>query len=254
MKDLHLYHGTSSKAFELIKKNGFVFGEPRHHSWHGTLGLYLAPNRPLVARRFAKVTANLDFSDPVVLKVTIKEPESNRILDLTTDTGMNRLYKAYMKTRSLFSLPKSEKLGSNTPKDYREYKESIRSTYGETLKKLEEASNAWKEDPLKFNWDTYAIQSIVTEDGIQLVKTATQEGSTFGALYFHHEPYLKCSPNYRGIRERDHIEVSIYDLGLIEKNSISVRSFDEDKNEFDEDFINYVTDTVRHDIDSYNKK
>lgn len=248
MAKLQLYHGTSSKVYETIQKIGFVFSEPRFHNWLAPQGIYLTLDRPLLARRFAKEIARKDFSDDIVLEVSIKKPRANRVLDLTTEKGMNRFYLAYVKGKSLLSISSSiSKLGKNLDPDYQDYLESIQTAEKDNLDKLEEANEEFQKDPRRFNWDTLAVSLIVgkyntaEKDNIQLVIAAIQEGTTFNKTFTNREPELNASPNYHGIRSRDHLEVCVTDLSIIDQHSIHVRPSDSDENEFDRNFINWLT-------------
>ena len=241
MKNWRFYHGTSSKAYESINTYGLMLTDIRYHNFLAPQGIYLVPNRPLIARRFAKQASRSDFSRPVVLDVKLKLLNSLKILDLTSDTGMNRFYRGYLKAKSLYSIRKAPKLGKNVPDAYKEYIESICDANKQTLKKLEEADNSFKDDPRRFNWDTAAIRLIIDEDDIQIVIAAVQEGTTFNYSFSHREPAFNTVPHYCGIRCRDHIEVCVTDLSIIDLNKIKERPYDQDLKEFEEDFVTWVT-------------
>lgn len=241
MNDWKLYHGTSRKMLEIIQQCGFVTGELRFHSWLAPQGIYFVPNRPLIARRFAKQAGRSDFSEPVVLEVQLRTPDSDRILDLSTDRGMNLFYLAYVKAQGLFSTEKLGHLGKNAPPEYIEYLQSIRQVNQDTLDKLNEAHDKALEDPRRFNWDTVAIRLLIDEHNFQLVIALAQEGTSFNLSFSGREPLFHVAPHYSGVRCRDHIEVCVTDLGLIDLDNMHIRAFDTDAKEFHEDFINFVT-------------
>lgn len=235
------YHGTSSKAYESINTYGLMLTDIRFHNFLAPQGVYLVPNRPLIARRFAKQASRLDFSKPVVLKVKLNLNNSLNVLDLTTDAGMNRFYRAYLKAKSLYSIRRAPKLGKNTPDEYKEYIESIRDANKQILKRLEEADNSFKDDPRRFNWDAAAIRLIIDEDNIQIVIAAVQEGTTFNYSFSRREPEFSTVPHYSGIRCRDHIEACVTDLSIIDLKKIKERPHAQDLNEFEEDFVAWIT-------------
>lgn len=241
MKNWKLYHGTSRKAFEWIIKHGFLPSEFRFHNFLAPHGTYFVPNRPLLARRFAKQVGRSDFSEPLVLEVPLRLSNTVRVLDLTTDKGMNRFYKAYVEIKSLLSVSKAPRLGRNTPVERIEYFKSIQDANREILAKLNEANSAFRDDPRRFNWDTAAIRLIIDKDKIQLIVAAVQEGTTFNLSFSNREPEYRGVPSYSGIRCRDHLEVCVTDLSLIDLKNIRIRSLASDSRQFDRDFVNWVT-------------
>jgi len=241
MNNWNLYHGTSKKMLETIQQYGFVLGELRFYNWLSPQGIYFVPNRPLIARRFAKQAGRSDFSEPVVLEVQLKTPDPERILDLSTDKGMNRFYLAYIKAHGLLSTKKLGNLGSNAPREYVEYLKSIRQVNKHILDKLDEAHDQALKDPRRFNWDTAAIRLLVDEYNIQLVIALVQEGTSFNRSFSGREPRFHAVPHYSGVKCRDHIEVCVTDLSLIDLDNMRIRTFDADAKEFHEDFINFVT-------------
>ena len=241
MKNWKFYHGTSKKAFETIARQGFLLSEFRFHNFLAPHGTYFVPNRPLLARRFAKQAGRFDFSEPLVLEVPLDLRNAVRVLDLTTDEGMNRFYKAYVEVKSLLSINKTHKLGRNTPVGMIEYFESIRDANAEILAKLDEANNAFQDDPRRFNWDTAAIRLIIDKDKTQLIIAAIQEGTSFNFSFSNREPAYHGVPTYHGVCCRDHLEVCVTDLGLIDFKNIRVRSFASDGRRFHKDFIDWIT-------------
>jgi hypothetical protein len=103
MIDWRLYHGTSEAAYGSIKRNGFVLGDHCFLGWLNTTGVYCVCGRPLIAKRFAEREAQRDRSKPVVLEVPVRIPDSDRILNLTTDEGMNLLFESYEENWRLFT-------------------------------------------------------------------------------------------------------------------------------------------------------
>lgn len=242
MKSWKFYHGTSKPAYESIKKHGFVLGEIRHHNWLAPQGIYFAINRPLVARRYAKRACRSDISEEtIVLEANINIPPQDKILDLTSDSGMNRFYKSYVKAQGLFSTTNITKLGQQIPSEYKDYINSIRQKHDETIKILNEANNQSEEKPNCFNWDSVAIQLIIDEDNVQLIIAVIQDGRTFNDSFAGKEPKYKSAPHYHGIRTRDHLQVCVTDLGIIDINSYRVRGKNLDINEFDDDFMSWIT-------------
>lgn len=235
------YHGTSSAAFETIKSHGFILTEMRYCNYLAPQGVYFVPNRPLIARRFAKLSSRNDRSQPVVLNVKLDIINVKNILDLTTDDGMNRFYQAYEEAKGIYSIHKTPKLGKNIPDEHREYMESIKIINQDIINRLNEADKYYKIEPVRFNWDTLIIQLLIDRYNIQLIIAAVQEGDTFNFSFAHHNYKINLSPNYRGISHRDHIEVCVTDLSIIDINSIQIRPHDDDMREFEEDFIGWMT-------------
>lgn len=241
MENWEFYHGTSSQAYKSIRTYGFIFTDVRFHNFLAPQGVYLVPNRPLIARRFAKQASRSDFSKPVVLNVKVNLKKVIRILDLTSDAGMNRFYRAYVKAKSLYSIRKTPKLGKNAPDITKDYIESIRKANKQVLDRLDEADSYFKTDPRRFNWDAAAIRLIIDEDDIQLIIAAVQEGTTFNYSFSRREPEFKTVPHYSGIRCRDHIEACITDLSIIDLKRIKERPLNRDLKEFEEDFVVWIT-------------
>lgn len=241
MRKWKFYHGTSQKRYESIQKNGFLLTERRFHNFLATQGVYLVPNRPLIARRFAKQSCREDFSAPIVLQVSLNLSKPVRTLDLTSDIGMNRFYEAYVKAKGLYSVKRIPKLGSRTPLDYVEYLKSVEIANQDIVNKLDEADRALQENQRHFNWDTVALDIAVDEDKIQLIIAAIYEGNTFNRTFSSREPNYHGSPHYNGIRARDHLEVCITDLSIINLERIVERPLKKDEREFDPDFIGFIT-------------
>lgn len=248
MREWKFYHGTSRKAFELIQEHGFVLTDPRYHNFLASQGVYLVPNRPLIARRFAKQSGRADFSGPVVIQVHLNLSGTVRTLDLTTDHGMNRLYKAYVKAKQLYSLQKKPKPTFNAGVEYEEYMHSVLDTHKFILDKLNEADNALQADPKRFNWDTAALDIAVAEDDVQLIIAAVREGNSFNLTFSSREPKYNRVPHHAGVGSRDHLEVCVTDLGVIDLQRIVERPHAEDMCEFDEDFVNWVTNIDAMDV------
>lgn len=232
------YHGTSTAVYESIKKNGFVLGEHSFHGWLGTKGIYLVCDRPLVAKKFAERTAMRDKSEPLVLEVHINLPEPNYILNLMTDDGMNLFFESYEEN---FRLLAKSKLGSETPKDYEDYFQSIKIKDIEIETLLKAAHSLWVKKPEEVNWDTLVVATLVIGSKICMIVAAIQEGTTFNRIFATTEPKWDKVKGYNGIRVRDHIEVCITDTNyIINEKIIPLVNTEQDQN-YNRRFIVTVT-------------
>lgn len=249
MPDWDLYHGTSSKAYDSILAYGFILTEPRYHNFLAPQGIYFIPNRPLLARRFANNAARSDLSFPLVLNIRLRPSINPRILDLTTDDGLHIFYRAHKRMRGLLEAKKPKKVGPNTPLGYKEYMQSIYETNVDIYKRLDAASKEQKQHESNFNWDTLAIQLVIDEYQVQLIVAAISEGTTFGFTFHKHQPSYATSAFFHGIRCRDHLEVCVVDLNVIDMDSISVRESNKDVEIFDQDYLSWITSLEAQDAE-----
>ena len=162
----------------------------------------------------------------------------DRILDLTTDKGMNLFYLAYREVYKQSTINKGTR-----GVQYNEYFDSVSQEDKHFMDILEQTQS---DD--RFNWDTVAIRRLVMEHDFQLVIAAIQEGTSLNLFFSGREPVCDIVPHYSGINFRDHIEVCVTDLSLIEHNSTSPRDFINDSIEFDEEFKKIVTDINTRDL------
>lgn len=241
-----LYHGTSKKRFESIKKKGFLHGDQHYNNYLAPLGTYLVLGRPLIARRFAQMVAEEDCSTPVVVSVSISGVTEDETIDLTTDEGMHFLYSGYNAIRRLAK----SKRRSECARAPREYYES--------LKHEQEIADQWLNDLLTpklsikentANWDSATLKYICEKANQRLIIAAIQEGTTFNLSYSGKQPKYNISKNYRGIRIRDHVELCIYDVSLINKEELKERQKSEDSVFFLDGFAHAILDTFTPDAE-----
>jgi hypothetical protein len=112
------------------------------------------------------------------------------------------------------------KLGPETPPEYAEYIESKKKEYAALLAKVHDPLTTWQSTGQRVNWDTVAIETVVFTENVALVIAAIQEGTTFNAAFSSTEPAYAKASSYRGIRDRDHIEVCVTDIALIDRASL----------------------------------
>lgn len=241
-----LYHGTSKKRFESIKKNGFMHGDPHYNNYLAPSGAYFFLGRPLLARRCAQIAAEEDRSTPVVVSVSISKVTEEETIDLTTDEGMHFLYTGCNEIRrEAKGIRRSER--SRTPRKYYE-----------SLKREQEINEQWLNDLLDLelstknyttNWDSAALKYICERGKKRLIIAAIQEGTTFNLSYSGKQPKSNMSRNYRGIRIRDHVELCIYDVSLINKEELKERQESEDSSFFLDGFAYAILDTFTPDAE-----
>lgn len=236
-----LFHGTSCKRFNSITQYGFQLSRNHYDRFLSANGIYLVANRPLIARRFALMTSIEECCDEVVLSVRLKSFDNDELLDLTTDNGMHKLYKGYLKLELLLK-QKERKSAPRTPTVYEASLENHLScfeTFGdEILKRMSE-----KKKPL--NWDSPALKLVATENNCTVMVAAIQEGTTFNKSFIHEQYTHGTSINYHGMSYRDHIEVCVLDSALVDMESLKVRSKEED--------IHYYQDGFGHEIINYRR-
>jgi len=235
MKNWNYYHGTTELSYESIKKYGFLVGDVKYNKYLAPQGIYFVCNRPLIARRFACIAHLSDGSPPIVLNVKLKIPHSEHILDLTKDDGLYDLYMTHKKIRQLLASPR---LGTHDPHEYNR-------TLSEKDKKFMEKINAFqsysKKNRRTANWDSVAIELLVSMLNIKIVVAAFQEGMTFIKAFSGKEPKYKKSRHFGGIRARDHIEVCVTDPSIIDRKRLSIRDISLDNRDFHDDSLGYIS-------------
>ena len=241
-----LYHGTSRNRFESISEKGFLHGDPHYNNYLAPTGTYLIFGRPLVARRFARIVAEEDCSTPVVISLCLDSVTEDETIDLTTDEGMHLLYVGYTEIRRM-SKRRKRSNKSRTPK-----------TYNESLLAEQESVELWLDELFaleisternSINWDSPVLKYISQILGQRLIIAAIQEGTTFNKPYSGKQPKYNISSNYRGIRIRDHIELCVLDISLINETTIKERPESDDSHFFTDGFGLAILDTFNPDAE-----
>lgn len=219
-----LYHGTSKARFESIKTNGFLHGDPHYNNYLAPSGTYLVLGRPLVARRFAQIVAEEDRSTPVVISLSLSMVTENETIDLTTDEGMHLLYIGYNEIKRLNKI-KRRLSRSRAPRGYNESLKSEQETIDQWLDELFDLELSTKKTST--NWDSATLKYICQILEYRIIIAAIQEGTTYNLSYSGKQPRQNKS-NYRGIKIRDHVELCVLDVSLIDEKTIQERPASDD--------------------------
>lgn len=227
---LELFHGTTRSRAASIASTGFKVGSRRFDRWIASKGVYLVANRPSVAFHFAQrsVASNrglmAERDEAAVLMVPIQWPSPSKVLDLTSDEGLRRLFDSCERIYGHLRT-KTDEISGNSFRA--QYKRDARSREEELEQLLSEAL-IQREGGLRVSWTTLAIDMLVEELRCSLVITAFQEGVSFDEAFGNKFPALSTAPEFQGFRVRDHIEVCVVDVSLIEEDKIEVFNFGPD--------------------------
>lgn len=228
MIPLNLYHGTTEPRAKQIIENGFLDCGRRFDRWLASNGIYLVANRPSMALHFAERAIRSDRrlgarDRPMVLSVSVNWPDRGKVLDLTTDQGMSALYDA---CEQLYGHYRPSKPGAVECDELAALKADVRDREQALLELLAEAKSADECSLRKVNWTTVAIDLLVAVHDFAVVVAAIYEGQTFHQMFGTQMPKVSTVPEYEGIRVRDHIEVCVVDLSLIDMDQTSVYEID----------------------------
>ncbi len=211
------YHGTSSHRLDQIRQEGFRLFQEDWGKWLCARGVYLVRNRPLVALFHAKWATKLDRSnneesEPVVIRVTIRWHDEKRILNLTTEGGMQELFFKYSEVKKQYGSKEGflivEDKIIKSIMEYIELSDEDKKNY---VRSMFKGTRTYEH----FKWDCAVITSLVKERGYAAVIAVFQEGLSGAFDYFEHKYNEKNAISYQGIRYRDSIMVCITDLDWI---------------------------------------
>jgi len=215
LENARLYHGTSLKRWESIRKNGFSLGED-FSSWLCAKGIYLVCNRPVIARHFAHVRAQKDDSPPVVLSVSVRSLGPAEVLDLTTDSGMMKFFREYLHQKSILE---------TDPRGFFAKNASSSDGIGVFVKSIEDKQ---RKTLRPINWDCLVITWLVQEKKLAAVIAAVQEGNPFSFHFTSQILKYRRVKSYKGIRFRDHLQVCITRPDVIIKSKTRIRRINPD--------------------------
>lgn len=220
MVKFKLYHGTSSKCYEKILRSGFNKNKTNYTNWLAPSGVYLFCSRPLLAFKYAVKKSRSDklkFNDntikPVVFEVKLKKYHASDVLDLTTDDGIYRLHNAHQQLKILISDMNS--IDNTCPS----YKESIEMALGPITE--------------SYNFDSKALELMITRNEFKIVIAAIQEGLSLNRHVHSHRLVYDRVPGYCGIRLRDHLEACVVETKIINK-SFSIVDIEALKTKYDD--------------------
>ena len=238
-----LFHGTSCKRYDSIVKCGFQLSSDHYDRFISANGIYFVANRPLVARRFALMAAREDQCEEVVLSVELKFIANNELLDLTTDNGMHMLYKGYLKLEQLFK----QKKRTSAPRTPTVYELSLEKESENMELFGTKVLTRMSERKKSLNWDSSALAFVAAENNCAVMVAAIQEGTTFNKSFSHEQYTHGTSTNYHGMSYRDHIEVCVLDLALIDMKSLKVRIKEKDFHDYQDEFVYEILNYGRPD-------
>jgi hypothetical protein len=217
--------------------DGFNICPPKYDRWLSPEGIYFVPNSPLLALRFAMISATQDRCEPVVIASKLIGMAKRKMLDLTSDSGLNKLYKGYERLEVNYKYNKHE-LSPRTPDSYfSDLKNKLGHLDGEAGKLLELNISHTS----SMNWDSAALRLVAMENNCSIIAAAIQEGNTFNLIFSGKNFNHRISKNYHGIRIRDHIEVCVLDANLIRKE-IKTLSPQTIKKNYSDSFVHAVLD------------
>jgi len=233
-----LYHGTSFGRAEAISNIGFKKSVHRYDRWLGSDGIYFVSNRPLIALRFAEICANEEATGPAVLAVSLSDFDDESILDLTSDIGLNNLYRGYSRLERIFKQTKHASHPRTTDTYFVDLTSKLDSIDGVAKGIL--ALNISEKN--SFNWDSAALRLVAMECNCQIIVAAIHEGTTFNLSFSGENYHHRISRNYKGLKFRDHIEVCIIEPSIISKESIEFINKDDITNGLENTFVNTILD------------
>ena len=236
-QSINLYHGTTESASLNIEKDGFRCSDKNYSYYLSAYGIYFVVNRPLIATRFA-----LKSNEPIVLKVSLKDIPKERILDLTTDEGMNILWETYDNLKKAgFDLKRMTKELKNTSHEPLKIKYLKSKIDINPMKDILGSTKRWRKDSASkikiFNADSVVLDHLSRY--YILIISSVNEGVTLQKKFTFSEAKYKSVKGYKGIQARNHIEVCVTNTDYILKESIEKVVID--KNLYHSNFYSHVT-------------
>lgn len=221
---VELYHGTNSEYAKSILNKGFMIKNCDEKSpltnsknWLHPAAIYFSVNRPLIALRFAEKSSKKfgDNSLPALFKVELTHAFIDiKTLDLTTDQGINLLYNGYSEINEILDYQFEIEPASDDI-----YYQSVYKITSDLKNRDFSFLNRSRENKIS-NFDSVAIEWIAETNKFSAVLAVIQEGSSFHQ-HFRKKSFIhSTSRNFHGLRLRDHLELCLIDLSLI--NSIQI--------------------------------
>jgi len=233
------YHGTSSHRLDSIRQKGFRLRD-NWSKWLCARGVYFVLNRPLVALYYARRTALLDrsqyaHSEAVVIEVPIHIKDDRRVLNLTTDDGMQTFVLKYQDLQERMGTVQDPLLMKLNEKKISSIRDALGYTEEEKNDVIAGIINQSRAGASYLKWDCAVLTDLVAEHGFAAIMAAFQEGVPGAYDCFRHEYRDEFTQSYQGIRYRDSIILCITDLDWIERSYTVV-----DYSEFDSTYIEKV--------------
>lgn len=266
MLNSNFYHGLSSNEWKQVKKQGHFNLRCDTGRWLAMRGVYLFRDNPVLAYKWAirkqnetqelpptPNTPSAAINNTVILKVKLKKiiPKS-KILDLTTDKGMNMLVHGHRRFKTLVyehfnDVINAKRRANSADQDIydssfknkfmltqfllngfseTEMNDAITKTASElSTRKVKDIQHIFEQflhsvaengHQTDFNFDCAVITLLVLKYKYLLVIAAIQEGCSFNERIHEHKFRSPFTKGYMGIRSQDHIEVCVTDPNVIE--------------------------------------
>lgn len=248
LKNSSFYFGTDKSSYEEIQKNGLtsIYSRTRNFdAWLGDRGIYLSL-RPVVAYHFAKQKAYRNIYEETILvetKLDFSKINNTQILDLTSETGMYKLWVSMIqKNDDLFGNPYLKAINTTvSKKNSNSYFNSITNTLNQYKKTM--------------NLDCVAVTNIIINQGVNIVIGIFQEGDSFAkSITGISAKKYKNIPSYKGILSRDHVEICVVNLNLVTISKviskIDLMDLIKDGDEISKTkYLEFITSSIGHKSD-----
>lgn len=240
---MDFYHGTTSSSLENIMRQGFILSNknPDWSKWLCAFGVYCVLNRPSIAYYFARQRTLIKRDGvPKVIKIPVKMPHRDRILDLTTDEGHVELLKKYLEMKNLYgSVDAFLEIHDDKFIEILNLPNFTMEEKNDYIQSVQDNLRSYRQ----FKWDCAIITQLVRERNYAIIIAVFQEGDSIAFDVYNHKYEEPDNPSYQGIRFRDSLIACITDLKIIDGSPSTYSEVDINQLQYPENFLSKVSST-----------